>query len=454
MSVVESDIQWFIARDGKQHGPLSDTEMRKLVELRHLRTNDLLWRQGFPDWRPALSVFPMAAAEPVMAPPPAARPEDNSVRPTASPAATFGSPTYPQPTPYSAPLDPRLDPNASRPLGTPYRATQDASGQGHAGSAAGARRPQPSAPVVTQPEPEPKRRGGGVRRFFVAMLLLAIVGGGGYFGFKHKDELQALIRAKISSGNDPVPVVVAPDEAAKTPATGSESQSATLAAAAASPAITSGFGAEFLKRPVWATVKEAFPEWYDARVTEVTHLSAEGKPDDEIVRHLIEALVALRRENSQAALAASTAKHKELAQAFLNNLKQLAQESGDGCYDFISKGETSPFILGRMQDAGKSASIERQVITIISAISEGKKAPATHSAPVKADYDMLASELTRLGWTQQDMQLFADPKALARAPRDRVCKMLQDWFSAHLAISDPAVQERLLFETLKPVVSG
>jgi hypothetical protein len=32
--------------------------------------------------------------------------------------------------------------------------------------------------------------------------------------------------------------------------------------------------------------------------------------------------------------------------------------------------------------------------------------------------------------------------------------MLQDWFSAHLAITDPAVQERLLFETLKPVVSG
>ncbi len=62
---------------------------------------------------------------------------------------------------------------------------------------------------------------------------------------------------------------------------------------------------------------------------------------------------------------------------------------------------------------------------------------------------MLASELTRLGWTQQDMQLFADPKALARAPRDRVCKMLQDWFSAHLAITDPAVQERLLFETLE-----
>ncbi len=126
------------------------------------------------------------------------------------------------------------------------------------------------------------------------MLLLAIIGGGGYFGFMHKEKLQAFVRANLSSGNDAVPVVTAARaEAAKTPGGASESESATFAAAAVTPAVTSGFGPEFLKRPVWATVKEAFPEWYDARVTEVTHLSAEGKPDDEIVRHLVEALVAL-----------------------------------------------------------------------------------------------------------------------------------------------------------------
>jgi hypothetical protein len=32
--------------------------------------------------------------------------------------------------------------------------------------------------------------------------------------------------------------------------------------------------------------------------------------------------------------------------------------------------------------------------------------------------------------------------------------MVQDWFTAHLAIQDPGTQERLLFETLRPVVSG
>ena len=32
--------------------------------------------------------------------------------------------------------------------------------------------------------------------------------------------------------------------------------------------------------------------------------------------------------------------------------------------------------------------------------------------------------------------------------------MVQDWFSAHIAITDLEAQERLLVETLVPVVAG
>ena len=31
---------------------------------------------------------------------------------------------------------------------------------------------------------------------------------------------------------------------------------------------------------------------------------------------------------------------------------------------------------------------------------------------------------------------------------------LQEWFVAHLAVQDKATRDRLLYETLKPVVSG
>ncbi len=107
-----------------------------------------------------------------------------------------------------------------------------------------------------------------------------------------------------------------------------------------------------------------------------------------------------------------------------------------------------------MVDAEKGRPLETQVLAVVAAIAEGRKTPATHAAPLKADYDMLAAELGRLGWTQADMQLFADPKALAKAPHERVCKMVQDWFTAHLSIQDAGTQERLLFETLKPVIAG
>jgi hypothetical protein len=51
-------IEWYLARSGQQYGPLSDAEMRKFVELGHLRPTDLVWRQGLPDWRPGPVEFP------------------------------------------------------------------------------------------------------------------------------------------------------------------------------------------------------------------------------------------------------------------------------------------------------------------------------------------------------------------------------------------------------------
>lgn len=53
-------ITWYIARDGQQFGPLSDAEMKKFNELGHLESNDLVWRKGFSDWRPAGDVFEIA----------------------------------------------------------------------------------------------------------------------------------------------------------------------------------------------------------------------------------------------------------------------------------------------------------------------------------------------------------------------------------------------------------
>ncbi|MEO1609219.1 MAG: DUF4339 domain-containing protein [Pseudomonadota bacterium] len=58
-----AQIEWYLARDGQQHGPLSDDELHKFIELGHLRPNDLVWRAGFTDWRTAIECFPNISQE-------------------------------------------------------------------------------------------------------------------------------------------------------------------------------------------------------------------------------------------------------------------------------------------------------------------------------------------------------------------------------------------------------
>jgi GYF domain 2 len=53
-----SPVEWHLVRDGKPFGPLSELEFLKFIELGHLEQNDLLWRDGFSEWRSASVVFP------------------------------------------------------------------------------------------------------------------------------------------------------------------------------------------------------------------------------------------------------------------------------------------------------------------------------------------------------------------------------------------------------------
>ncbi len=48
--------QWYIARDGKQYGPVNDADLEQLVRNRELLDGDFLWRNGFENWLPAAQV--------------------------------------------------------------------------------------------------------------------------------------------------------------------------------------------------------------------------------------------------------------------------------------------------------------------------------------------------------------------------------------------------------------
>jgi hypothetical protein len=212
--------------------------------------------------------------------------------------------------------------------------------------------------------------------------------------------------------------------------------------------------AQFQQTTMWNVVKREFPDWYIEQLKEAARLSAENQPRLEIAKHLAQGLVELRRKHADQALAASTDKLKQVANAFLDNLRSLSAQSIGACYGFISQGETSPAVLEMMLSPNEGQTLKAQVAAIFEAIADGRRSPRSHEKAVKSDYEALVQQLTKLGWKEEDLKVFSNPSALSREPPARVCQMVQDWFVAHLSVQDKGAQERLLVETLKPVVSG
>ncbi len=95
-------IEWYLARDGQQHGPVTDTELQKIIEFGYLKPTDLVWRQGMEEWALAESVLDLRPAKD-KAPPAPERPQPTAPhRPEAYQRAQDGpqpgQPVAPHPT--------------------------------------------------------------------------------------------------------------------------------------------------------------------------------------------------------------------------------------------------------------------------------------------------------------------------------------------------------------------
>jgi hypothetical protein len=51
-----AEVQWYYARDNKQFGPVSATELKQLAEAGRLTPDDLLWREGMDAWATAINL--------------------------------------------------------------------------------------------------------------------------------------------------------------------------------------------------------------------------------------------------------------------------------------------------------------------------------------------------------------------------------------------------------------
>lgn len=419
MSEMKSDDPWFIARDGAQHGPLNETEMKLFVERGHLRATDLIWRQGFPDWRPAFSVFP---PQPVT-------PQPSQTAPP-NPVTMPPQPAAPRPGPQPAPAGGRsqgLDPQFST-----------------SGS------PQPGLDSSTTPTNESfgddgididsKPRWG---RAIASLVLIGAVAGVGLWIYVNGT---GSIFDQAGTGSEAVPVVKAPKVAKAIP------REPTPADAEKQQRIN--IDTRLQSAELWQFLKNQYPAWYASVLKNADGLDQNDSFDRKLSELLVSRLIELRRRNADQVLASSSESLTTVAATFLDNLKFLAGRGPEPCYTFISKGEASPAVVEVMKKPGTSAPIHGQLLATFKASVEGAKTPVKRKAPEKSDYEALTSQLAKIGWNKEDIQLFANPKALSQAPPARVCQMVQDWFTAHLNLENAETKERLLHETLRPVVSG
>lgn len=60
-----SDPAWHISRAGKSYGPLSDKEVRLLIESGKLKPDDLVWRPGFEGWISATYALRLSSPPPI-----------------------------------------------------------------------------------------------------------------------------------------------------------------------------------------------------------------------------------------------------------------------------------------------------------------------------------------------------------------------------------------------------
>jgi GYF domain 2 len=360
--------QWYLARDGKQHGPIADAELTKFMEQGHLLPTDLLWREGFADWQPAMSVFP------------------------------------------------RRSPAGDQSIPPQLRAHRDANEHGEAG------------------------RGGVLKRLAAALVISAAVIGAGALGYVYRAQLGEL-GASLTASSGAMAI--------------SERKSLEVPPLAGLRGGDAGsIDTRLQMTALWPVIRREFPEWYQQRVNEAAALARESKDDAAIGQHLANKLRELRRQQLTSGLSATQERLKTVAITYFDNLTRLRKHSAEACHGFIGGGEASPAIVPLLQGTEFTPGLQAQLTGMFEAIAEGRRQPRVHVRPSREEFQQVADGLIKMGWTQADMVLFNDDKALAKAPPEKVCQLVHDFFKAQVEISDPEVQTKLLINALRSIFAG
>ena len=167
----------------------------------------------------------------------------------------------------------------------------------------------------------------------------------------------------------------------------------------------------------WSVVKREFPDWYGEQLRQAAELTAQNQPE-------ARGQQASRRGAGRAAPPArqrrALRQHrtlKDVANAFLNNLKALAEPERRRLLRLHLAGRDRRRWCSRCCNRRSRARRCRRRSRPSSRPSPtAANRRRTHDRAVKNDYDVLVQELTKLGWKEDDLQVFSNPTLLSREP--------------------------------------
>ena len=407
-SSESAPLAWYIGRDGKQFGPISDGDFRRAWEAGQLQPTDLVWREGFAEW---LAVSSLAPPTPAVA----LRPEPVAAASRAAAAVQSYQQTAPvrrelQPAPQSAsPQTARIAPVAAQPHRKAAKPTAD--------------------PVAAA---RPRGRVAAIlgTLFFLIMLAAAA------FVVQGSPQLTAMAKGLIPNfGGGPERIV------ATLPIGGfAKTAEATDQA--------------MQKSRLWQVLKAYHGEWYTARVKEATEAAIDGKSEGEIATQLLQAVVKLRRLHAGDATAASMPRLRSIASLFASNLVTLKSRSVDTCFQYASNGEGAQAVVALLQSPELTSALQAQLVATFEAVEEGRKRPTIYSGPKQGDFDALVLVLETYGWKDRELRLFSDATGLSKASPETVCRLVTEWFQSQLAVSNSDQQTRLLVDSLRTMLEG
>lgn len=517
MSGNSGKIEWYLARDGQQHGPLSAVELDKFIELGHLKPTDLLWRVGFDDWRTATEVFPPLPPQPK----PPVQPVVPAFSVDAPPASNIAQPTRSEtlaparPTETTQPVRKTVvagtaenaRPAAAQPMD--YRAPLGAEPRGLGGGLGGSHptvgptdpsqlveplKPSPAAAAPDATTFRPVRPGeqlgapamevarpaadnldddeeyledeeGGRSGWLMvaaALFLFVLLGAGGLFAYNNQTQIAALYSDLMGRAMpSEVAVVRAPKEATREP----------VSKPVRTPVAPKPLRPVEVKPPVASVATDKpLPElpilksklWQFAQKefgewTEqrLAELAEQDKSKEEANQYLVAAFVKFRRNNAEYAMLASSDSLENIASAFVGSLRALTAKGAKACYAYISNGETTPEIASYYFEPTIAPKLEAQMLAIMQAIADGKSSPTKNrTQPTSADFNKLSVELGKRGWSAADLKLFSDPIALSKAEPKVVCRLVTEWFATQTKLQDEAVRDQLIAASLRPVIGG